>query len=99
MKENPDPELRWEKLVAQARADVGPSVDIPALLRAVRESSPLDRSGWVAEFAALFATGRAISGCLAGACAFAAFASWQAWETWQALPWAQWLATTTGGVP
>ena len=98
MKENPDPEFRWEKLIAQARADVGPPVDLPALLRAVRETSPPDHNGWAAEFATL-ATGRAISGCLAGTCAFAALASWQAWETWQALPWAQWLATTTGGVP
>jgi hypothetical protein len=99
MKENPDPELRWKKLVAQARKDVGPTTDVPALLRAVREISPTVRDSWSAEFAKLFATGRALSSCLAGAGAFAAIASWQAWETWQALPWAQWLATTTGGVP
>jgi hypothetical protein len=99
MKEQPDPDLRWKNLVARAQADVGPSADLPALLRAVREASLAPRAGWATEFSALFATGRILSGCLAGTCALATFASWQAWETWQALPWAQWLAITTGGVP
>jgi hypothetical protein len=99
MNENPDSEIRWKKLVARAKADVGPPADLPALLRAVREASPVAQAGWAGEFSALFASGRFLSGCLAGTFACALFASWQVWESWQALPWGQWLVTTTGGVP
>lgn len=99
MNQPPSPESRWEKLVAQARADAGPGADVPALLRAVRQAEPRrDAGGWAADFAALFATRRILSGCLAGACAFAILAGWQAWETWQVLPWAEWIDMTNGGV-
>ena len=55
-----DPDSRWEKLVQQARADVGPATDLPALLRAVRNAPVASRGGgWAAEFTALIAFGRA----------------------------------------
>ena len=99
MKQNPDSESGWKKLVARARQDSGPPIDTTALLRVVRQATPARDEGWAAEFFAVFATGRILTSCFAGACAVAALASWQAWETWQILPWAQWMATATGGVP
>jgi hypothetical protein len=99
MKQKPDPETPWQKLVARAREDASPPIDRAALHRAVREFAPQTADGGAADFLAGMATRRVLSGCLAGAGACAVLASWQAWETWQALPWAQWLATTTGGMP
>lgn len=90
-------EKRWEDLVAQARADVGPSVDVPELLRAVRGAAREARTSWAAEFSALFSAGRVVQTCMAGAVAIAALTTWQVWEWWQALPWAQWLVPPGGG--
>jgi len=92
---NFDPQ--WENLLKQARADVGPTVDTQALLRAVRLEPLAPRESWIAEFSALFSSGRVIPTCLAGACAFALIASWEAWNAWQEMPWAQLLDTATGG--
>jgi hypothetical protein len=98
MKTSPsDSDPNWEKLLRQARADVGPPADVPALLRAVRHAPPATRTGWAADFSALFATSRVITSCLAGASAFALVATWHVWDSWQALPWAQLLDTTVGG--
>jgi hypothetical protein len=94
-----NPDSHWENLVQQARADVGPPADLAALLRTVRQAPVAPREGWAAEFTALFAFGRIIPTCLAGAGACAMIASWQAWDSWQALPWAQLLTTATGGSP
>ncbi|MBL9211537.1 MAG: hypothetical protein JNL92_13790 [Opitutaceae bacterium] len=99
MNQKPDPEHAWARLVNQARQDVGPAIDRAALSRALAAAPPALQTTWGAEFAALFASGRMLASCLAGACAVAILASWQAWETWQALPWIQWVATATGGVP
>jgi hypothetical protein len=88
---------RWEKLLRAARADAGPPADVPALLRAVRQASLGARASWTAEFTALFASGRVIAGCLAGASAFVLVASWHAWDAWQTVPWAQLLDAATGG--
>lgn len=95
----PDPDVRWETLLRQARADAGPPTDLTALLRVVRSAELPDRPGWMSDFTALFAPRGALPACLGGACAFALFASWQIWSFWQALPWAQLLAITTGGAP
>lgn len=94
-----DPADRWATLLRQARADAGPPADLPALLRAVRSAEFPDRTGWLTDFAALFAPGRTVSACLATGGAFALFTSWQIWDIWQTLPWAELLAATTGGVP
>lgn len=92
-------EDRWQDLVQRARSDAPPPVDTSALLRAVRAAADEPQAGWLAEFALLFGRRGAMAGCLAGAAAFALVATWQAWDLWQALPWAQMVATTTGGVP
>jgi len=88
---------RWDDLVRQARADVGPPVDLAALLRAVRQAPLEERRGWFTDFSALFSSARVISGCLAGAGAFALVATWQVWDSWQVLPWIQLLDVATGG--
>lgn len=87
----------WEKLLQRARTDVGPPADAAALLRAVRSAPGEFRGGWLAEFSALFSSGRVVSGCLAAAAAFAVVASWQVWDAWQDVPWAQMLDSATGG--
>jgi len=93
---NFDPE--WEKRLPQARADSVPSIDLPALLRAVRQE-PLraNDEGWTAAFSQCFAQRRAFVTCLAGVGAFALLASWPIWECWQELAWVQMLAPTVGG--
>ena len=97
MNTSPDPDSRWENLLRQAKADVGPSTDVAALLRAVRLEPMAQPRGWAEDFAALFASTRVIPGCLAGASAFALVATWQVWDSWQALPWVQLLDAAAGG--
>ena len=94
---SPNPESRWENLLNQARNDVGPATDVPALLRAVRQAPLAARESWAVEFSALFSSGRFIPGCFAGAAAFALIATWHIWDSLQALPWVQLLDTATGG--
>ena len=87
----------WDALVRQARADTAPSVDVPAVLRAVRAADVPSDAGWLSEFTGLFTIGRVVPACLLGAIALAGATSWEAWNIWQALPWAQLLAVSTGG--
>lgn len=94
-----DSEARWENLLRRAQRDTAPSVNVPALLRAVRTAATEPRRGWTGDFLALFGSGRVAAGCLAGAAAFALLASWQAWTLWEVMPWVQLVATTTGGAP
>lgn len=98
----PESDLRWEKLLQQARADVGPPADLNALLRVVRAApSPAsveERAGWAAEFFALVNAARLVPLCLGGTAAIASVVTWQVWEWWEALPWAQLLMDATGGV-
>jgi hypothetical protein len=92
-----DSDPHWEKLLRQARMDIAPPVDMPALLHAVRTASLAHPEDWASEFSALFSSGRFIPGCLAGAAAFALIATWQAWDSWQTMPWVQLLDVTIGG--
>jgi hypothetical protein len=94
-----DSEARWENLLRRAQRDTAPSVNVPALLRAVRLATAEPRRGWAADFLALCGSARVAAGCLAGAAAFALLASWQAWTLWKVMPWVQLVATTTGGAP
>jgi membrane-associated protease RseP (regulator of RpoE activity) len=100
MKRTPSPsDSHWENLVRRARHDVGPSVDLAALKRVVREAATAEplSDGWFGEFFELSISARVLSGCvtIAGLCGAAA--SWEAWTAWQTLPWAQFLGSTTGG--
>lgn len=88
---------RWERLLRDARGDVGPAANVPALLHVVREAASRTPQGWTAEFFAFFGSWRVVSGCLAGTSAVALVATWQIWDTWQAVPWAQLLASSIGG--
>ena len=91
-------ESDWAERLRLARTDAPPSVDLPSLLRAVRQAAPAkEPSDWTEEFTALFASRRVVFTCSAAACALALFTSWEAWEFWQAMPWAQLLAASTGG--
>jgi hypothetical protein len=94
-----DSEARWENLLRQAQPDTAPSVNVPALLRAVRLAAAEPRRGWAGDFLALCGSARVAASCLAGAAAFALLASWQAWTLWEVMPWVQLVATTTGGAP
>ena len=94
----PDPDSRWEKLVARARDDAPPPVDLAALRQAVRAATFAPHAGWAEEFLGLFSARPVFSACLAGAAAFALVATWQVWDLWQALPWAEWLMETGGGL-
>ena len=92
-------------MLQQARADVGPPADLDALLRVVRAApapvvpAPAEESGsWAEEFFALVGAARIVPLCLGGTAAIASFATWQVWEWWEALPWAQLVMDTTGGV-
>jgi hypothetical protein len=96
-KPSSDSDPHWESLLLQARTDIAPPVDMPALLRAVRTAPLAQREDWASEFSALFSSGRFIPACLTGAAAFALIATWQVWDSWQALPWVQLLDVTTGG--
>ena len=88
----------WEKRLQRDRADAVPAVDLPALLRVVRQAEwPVAESGWTAEFYRLFAGRTALATCLAGAGGFALLASWPVWECWQELAWVQMIAPTLGG--
>ncbi len=97
-----DSDLRWEKLLQQARAEVGPPADLDALLRVVRAApspAPVEEgAGWAAEFFALVGAARIVPLCLGGTAVVASFATWQVREWWEALPWAQLILDTTGGV-
>lgn len=93
----PSPQDRWNDLVQRARADAPPPVDLAATLRAVRTATS-QPSGWLADFAALFATRAALRTCLLGTAAFAAMATWQVWTFWDALPWVQLMSPTVGGL-
>ncbi len=95
---SPDSDPRWEALVRQAREDAGPPVDLPALLRAVRQAPLTVAPSWSAEFAALCGSPRRIGLCLGSAAAFTVVATWQAWETSSLLPWAEFYFAT-GGMP
>lgn len=98
MKTPPDnSKPQWENLLQKARADLAPPVDLPALLRAVRQAPVARRESWGEEFSALFSSGRIIPACFAGAAALALIATWQAWDAWQALPWVQLLDGSLGG--
>lgn len=90
---------KWEGLVQRARRDVAPPVDAAAVLRAVRAAADAPRPGWLVEFATLFAVHRAVPACLALALLLGGLASWEAWGMWQALPWAELVVDTMGGVP
>lgn len=87
----------WEKLLRQARSDVGPPADVAALLRVVRQAPAGAPESWFADFSALFSSSRAIGSCLAAASAFALVATYHVWDTLQVLPWVQLLDTVTGG--
>ncbi|ACB75588.1 hypothetical protein [Opitutus terrae] len=93
------PEPAWAARVARARNDVAPPVDVEALLRAVRTATVAPRPGWLVELASLFAGSRAVPACLAATLLLGGVASWEAWSLWQALPWAEMIVETTGGVP
>jgi hypothetical protein len=95
---SPESAARWKKLLAQARADAPPPVDVAALRRVVREAAVAPRAGWADEFFALFSARPVFSACLAGAGALALVATWQMWDLWQALPWAAWAMETGGGL-
>lgn len=92
-----DSDDAWRKLLERARADATPPVNVPALLRAVREARPTPRVGWAAELATMFAAHRVVPACLAAASAMALLTAWQVWEWWHALPWAQLITDATGG--
>lgn len=83
----------WDDLTQRARHDSAPSVDLPALLRAVRLEPLPDPSPWLSEFIALFEPRRVVPTCVAATCLLVAVAIWQLTEAWGALPWAQLLAT------
>ncbi len=90
---------RWEKLLRDAQNDAAPSVNVPALLRAVRQEPLPVSTGWSVEFCALFTIGRVVPTCLAGAVACTLLTVWQLTDLWQTLPWAQMLVTSSGGTP
>ncbi len=87
----------WEKLIREARADVGPPANSAALLRVIRQAPLVSRESWFDEFSALFSTGKVMTVCLAGSSMIAMVTAWQVWDVWEALPWAQLLANATGG--
>lgn len=92
-----DPNSDWENLLARARADQAPAVDLAAVLRAVRKEPYPPRPDWAADFIGLFASARTLTACAAGIGALALLTSWQAWMFLQDLPWAQLLNSSTGG--
>lgn len=85
----------WQEKIDRARADIGPSVDVAALLRAVRQATKRPRPGWLESFAGLFSPQRAVPVCLLAAALITAASSWDTWNVWQALSWGEWM--TTGG--
>lgn len=88
----------WQQRVAQARADVAPPINLPSLLRAVRETDLGPTTGWLVELTALLTSHRLGRTCLAGAACLAALGTWQIWSVWQLLPWVA-LAGGAGGAP
>ncbi len=79
---------RWHDLIARARTDTPPAVDVAALVREVRAAAATPTTWWT-ELAALFEIRGAAPICLAAICLLAALAFWQAWQTWeQVSPWA-----------
>jgi hypothetical protein len=94
---NPRSLSPWDDLVHRARGDATPPIDVPALLRAVRQTPLPVESDWTTEFAATFASRRAWSIGLAAACVLVCVGGWQANELSQALLWADWLAMSVGG--
>lgn len=90
----PEPEssaAKWDRLVARARADAPPLLDVANALRAARTeaAAAAPARGWLDEFAALFATPRRLAGCGSLAAAALAVALWFGLSTWNQLePWA-----------
>lgn len=92
-------ERAWAAQIARARVDVAPPTNVEAVLRAVRTAAVAPRSGWLIELASVFAGARAVPACLAATLLLGGLASWEAWGLWQALPWAEMIVETTGGMP
>ena len=91
------PHPDWDQLLSCARADQPPPVDLPALLRAVRQEPYPPRADWAAEFLGLFSGMRTLAACAAGVGTLAVVTTWQAWSLLDSLPWAQLLDSATGG--
>lgn len=86
-------------MLKKARADLPPPGDLQAVLRTVAAQPVPPAPGWWDAFLALFPVPRFVPACVFGAACCALFSLWEAMDLWQALPWAQLLATASGGTP
>lgn len=90
----PEPEssaAKWDRLVARARTDAPPPLEVAAALRAARTeaSAAAPARSWLDEFAALFATPRRLAGGGGLATGALVAALWFGLSTWSQLePWA-----------
>lgn len=100
MKQHDNGDERWADLVSRARRDQAPAIDERALLDVVlREAARTEATGWFAAFCALISRRYLVTSCWACSLALFALAYVQALELLDALPWAQLMLQTTGGVP
>jgi hypothetical protein len=95
----PRSESEWEELVRRARNDAAPPVDLPALLAAVRQAKPENGRGWLVDFSEFFNPRLVLPACLSAACVLVVVTTWQASDFSQTIPWADWIATDSGGAP
>lgn len=95
---NSSPGQRWDDLIASARNDQPPSLNLDPVLRAVRSAlikSPASTS-WAGDFANLFGARSTLAFCLCTAIGLTIFSTWQLADALPTLSWAELLAVDVG---
>lgn len=93
-----DSEQRWSGLIARARADQPPTLDVNSLLARLHEAQPAPDVNWLVELSVLLESRRCFATCAVGAVAIAAVGSWQVLTWIEALEWIGWAYPAAGGV-
>ncbi|MBP7141812.1 MAG: hypothetical protein KBA71_07880 [Opitutaceae bacterium] len=94
----PSPGRRWDELLARARTDQPPSLNLAPVLHAVTTAASDRRPApsWAGDFAAIFGAPRTLGFCLCCAVALMLLTTWQMADALPALSWAEVLATDSG---
>lgn len=95
---SPAPGQRWDELIARARTDQPPPLNLDPVLRAVATAASIQppAPSWAGDFAALFGAPRILGICLCSAVGLMLFTTWQMADALPALSWAEVLTTDSG---
>ncbi len=101
MNSNPPPTpsgQNWDELLARARTDQPPPLNLAPVLRAVATAAAIQSPApsWAGDFAAFFGAPRILGICLCSAVGLMLFTTWQMTDALPALSWAEVLVTDSG---